>query len=168
MFLPISNPLNPLCHSLQINSSKLLVPSSHLTKPRYSCGQTKSSNLITWEPNFLSKFWLQIRNQGPWKHSEKVLPYFSHTFLVVPNFWVFSTHPKVSGISHLWINCMPSATPMSHLFDRCVKKRIRAQLCLFMGDLTWNGFVHMTISANFPPLLRDFRWIFGKDFDGIR
>jgi len=134
----------------------------------YSCGQTKSSNLITWESNFLSKFWLQIWNQGPRKHSEKVLPYFSHTFLVVPKFWAFSTHPKVSGIGHLWINCVPSATLMSHVLDGCVKKRIRAQLCLFMGDLTWKGFVHVTISANFPPLLRDFWWIFGKDFDGIR
>ena len=79
----------------------------------YSCGQSKSSNLITWEWEFLWKFWLQIRNQGPRKHSKKVSPYFSHTFLGWPNFWAFSahvTHPKVSHISCIWINSVQFVT----------------------------------------------------------
>ena len=78
----------------------------------YSCGQSKSSNLLTWEPEFLLEFWLQIQNQRPQKHPEMVLPSFSHTFLVAPNFWAFSTHPKVFQISHLWINSAPCMTLM--------------------------------------------------------
>jgi len=110
--------------------------------------------------NLRTKFFIEIltsdSESGTSKTFRKGVAFFSHAFLVVPNFWVFSTHPKVSGISCLWINCVPSVTLMSHVLDRCVKKRIRAQLCLFMGDLTRKGFVHVTISVNFPPLLRDF------------
>jgi hypothetical protein len=45
---------------------------------------------------------------------------------------------------------------MLHVVDGCVKKRTRAQLCPFIGDLTKKGFVHVTISAKFPPLVGDF------------
>jgi hypothetical protein len=74
--------------------------------------------------------------------------------LFFPHF--FGLAKFVSGTGCLWINSVPSVTLMLHVVDRCVKKRTRAQLCVFMGDLTWKGFGHVTILAKFPPFLRDF------------
>jgi len=118
--------------------------------------QTKSSNLITWEPNFLSKFWLQIWNQGPWKHSEKVLPYFSHAFLVVPKFWVFSMHPKVSRIGCLWINCVPSVTLMLHVLDRFVKKKNQGPTMSFYGRLDLERVCPCDNFSKFPTIVERF------------
>ena len=127
--------------------------------------QLQTNKVIKFD-NLRIKFFIKILTSDSEPGTSKT--FRKGVALFFPCFFVFSTHPKVSRIGRLWINCVPSVTLMLHVLDRFVKKRIRAQLCLFMGDLTWKGFVHMTISVNFPPFLRDFRWIFGKDFDGIK
>ena len=98
----------------------------------YSCRQSKSSNLITWEWEFLWKFWLQIRNQRPQNCSKKVSPYFSHAFLGWPNFWAFSTyvmHLKVSHISCIWINSVQFVTLSKYICG----KRNQGPILSFSG-----------------------------------
>ena len=86
-----------------------------VTLLKYSCGQTKSSNLITWEPIFLSKFWLQIQNQGPWKHSEKVLPYFPTLFWLCQIFGCFQ-HTQKCPESAVFGSIVCHLRPPCHIY----------------------------------------------------
>jgi len=52
---------------------------------RYSCGQSKASNLISWQHEFLWTTWLWIRTQTPRKRPKNMFSGNSHEVLVWPN-----------------------------------------------------------------------------------
>ena len=53
----------------------------------YSCGQLKSTNWISQEPDFLAKIWRQIWNRTGKRSSKMVFSCYSHAFLAAPKFW---------------------------------------------------------------------------------
>jgi len=56
----------------------------------YSCGQPKSTNLVSLEGRNILAIWLQIQTQDVKIHPKTSLGSFSHEELGWPNFWTFS------------------------------------------------------------------------------
>jgi len=56
----------------------------------YSCGQPKSTNLVSLEGMNILAIWLQIWTQDVKIHPKTSLGSFSHEELGWPNFWTFS------------------------------------------------------------------------------
>ena len=65
----------------------------------YSCGQLKSTNWGSQEPDFLAEIWWQFWNRTGKRSSKMVFSCHSHEFLAVPKFWAsfFASYITISA-----------------------------------------------------------------------
>ena len=94
----------------------------------YSCGQLKSTNWVSQEPDFLAEIWWQFWNQTSKRSSKMVFSCYSHAFLAAPKFWAsfFASYIAISASlsekscsssSSLFLSAFPSLllNPQLHL-----------------------------------------------------
>ena len=70
----------------------------------YSCGQLKSTNWISREPDFLVKIWRQIWNRTGKRSSKMVFSCYSHAFWPRQNFeqnFRFTSSPQIAKFRDL-------------------------------------------------------------------
>ena len=104
----------------------------------YSCGQTKSSNLITWEPEFLLKFWFQIQIQRPWKVETVqkgvalIFPCFFGMAKFLGTFKAPKSLPNQLSLDQCCVICNPDIVDVW-------KNESRSNCIFFWETLTWKG-----------------------------